>query len=40
MELLGILKTKANEELGQMKGAQVRLGWLREVYDQCCIEQP
>ena len=39
MELLGISKIDANEELRRNKSAQVRLGWLREVYEQCCIDQ-
>jgi len=39
MELLGTSETNANEELRKNTGAQVRLGWLREVYNQCCIDQ-
>jgi len=39
MELLGTSETNSNEELRRNKGAQVRLAWLREVYEQCCIDQ-
>ena len=39
VELLGTSETNSNEELRRNKGAQVRLAWLREVYEQCCIDQ-
>ena len=39
IELLGVLETKANEELKESRGPQVRMSWLREVYEQCCIDR-
>ena len=38
IELLGVLETKANKELKESRGPQVRMSWLREVYEQCCID--
>ena len=38
IELLGVSESKANEELKESRGPQVRMSWLREVYEQCCID--
>ena len=34
--LLGVDRAMACVELNQSRGAQVRLSWLRELYDNCC----
>ena len=39
IKLLGVSETKANEELKESQGPQVRMSWLREVYEQCCIDE-
>ena len=36
MTLLGVDRAMACEELNQSRGAQLRLSWLRELYDSCC----
>jgi len=35
MTLLGVDRAMACEELNKSRGAQVRLSWLRELYDSC-----
>jgi len=36
MTLIGVDRAMACDELNQSWGAQVRLSWLRELYDSCC----
>jgi len=35
MTLLGVDRAMAFDELNQSQGGQVRLSWLRELYDSC-----
>ena len=39
VELLGVVQTRANEELRQCRSSYVRLSWLREVYEDSCTGQ-
>ena len=36
MTLLGVDRAMVSNELNQSRGGQVRLSWLRELYDSCC----
>ena len=39
MTLLGVDRAMASDELNYCRGAQVRLSWLRDLYNSCCDNQ-
>jgi len=39
MTLLGVDQAMASNELNHYCGAQVRLSWLRDLYNNCCKNQ-
>jgi len=39
LKLLGILDGPANAEMCKARGNVVRLSWLREHYEACCLNQ-